>query len=718
MADLSAITGTVICAASLAEHFCTLPVLAPQLLNRNRTMINPLLENTTLPAFSNIKPEHVLPAMTQLIADSRSTINALLANGGPYTWASLVEPLEDIDDRINRAWSPVGHMNAVVNSDELREAYNACLPLLSEYATEVGQNDVLFQAYKSIAEGPEFEKLDTAQRRIIENALRDFRLSGVDLPPAEKQRFKEIAQELSRLGSQFQDHVMDATQGWTRHVEDESLLAGLPDSAKAMAAQAASARGLTGWLFTLEFPSYIAIMTYADSRELRRELYTAYATRASDQGPNAGQWDNTPVMEKLLALRHDEARLLGFKNFAELSLATKMAPGTDEVVAFLENLAERSRVSAKEDLAELRAFAEGELGINNPDAWDWTYASEKLRQKKYQLSEEEVRAYFPASRVVAGMFAVVERLYGLTIREKGGVDVWHPDARYYEIHDQAGELRGAFFLDLYARAKKRGGAWMDECVTRRRLADRVQIPVAYLTCNFTPPTGDAPALLRHDEVQTLFHEFGHGLQHMLTRIDHLGVSGIHGVEWDAVELPSQFMENFCWEPEALALISGHHETGEPLPTSLLDKMIAARNFQSGMQMLRQLEFSLFDFRIHRDYELAQGGRIYSILDEVRRKVSVVFPPDFNRFPHSFSHIFGGGYAAGYYSYKWAEVLSSDAFSLFEERGIFDPQTGREFMENILEKGGSQKAMELFVAFRGREPSIDALLRHNGLAKAA
>jgi oligopeptidase A len=718
MADLSAITGTVICDASLAEHFCTLPVLAPQLLNRNRTMINPLLENTTLPAFSNIKPEHVLPAMTQLIADSRSTINALLANGGPYTWASLVEPLEDIDDRINRAWSPVGHMNAVVNSDELREAYNACLPLLSEYATEVGQNDVLFQAYKSIAEGPEFEKLDTAQRRIIENALRDFRLSGVDLPPAEKQRFKEIAQELSRLGSQFQDHVMDATQGWTRHVEDESLLAGLPDSAKAMAAQAAWARGLTGWLFTLEFPSYIAIMTYADSRELRRELYTAYATRASDQGPNAGQWDNTPVMEKLLALRHDEARLLGFKNFAELSLATKMAPGTDEVVAFLENLAERSRVSAKEDLAELRAFAEGELGINNPDAWDWTYASEKLRQKKYQLSEEEVRAYFPASRVVAGMFAVVERLYGLTIREKGGVDVWHPDARYYEIHDQAGELRGAFFLDLYARAKKRGGAWMDECVTRRRLADRVQIPVAYLTCNFTPPTGDAPALLRHDEVQTLFHEFGHGLQHMLTRIDHLGVSGIHGVEWDAVELPSQFMENFCWEPEALALISGHHETGEPLPTSLLDKMIAARNFQSGMQMLRQLEFSLFDFRIHRDYELAQGGRIYSILYEVRRKVSVVFPPDFNRFPHSFSHIFGGGYAAGYYSYKWAEVLSSDAFSLFEERGIFDPQTGREFMENILEKGGSQKAMELFVAFRGREPSIDALLRHNGLAEAA
>jgi len=681
-------------------------------------MTNPLLQNSSLPVFSNIRPEHIVPGMTQLIAESRSNIDVLLANGGPFTWASLVERLEDIDDRINRAWSPVGHMNAVVNTDELREAYNACLPLLSEYATEVGQNELLYRAYKSIAEGPEFNALDTAQRRIIENALRDFRLSGVDLSPSDKQRFKEIAQELSRLGSQFQDNVMDATQGWLRHVEDESLLAGLPDSAKAMAAHAAEAKGLPGWLFTLEFPSYIAIMTYADQRELRREMYTAYATRASDQGPNAGQWDNTEVMEKLLALRHEEARLLGFMNFAELSLATKMAPGTDEVVAFLEDLAERSRISAQEDLDELRAFAEDELGISQPDAWDWTYASEKLRQKKYQLSEEEVRAYFPASRVVEGMFSVVEKLYGITIREKVGVDVWHPDARYYEIHDRAGELRGAFFLDLYARAKKRGGAWMDECVTRRRLADQVQTPVAYLTCNFTSPTGDAPALLRHDEVQTLFHEFGHGLQHMLTKIDHLGVSGIHGVEWDAVELPSQFMENFCWEPEALALISGHYETGEPLPKSLLDKMISARNFQSGMQMLRQLEFSLFDFRIHRDYDPALGGRIYSILDEVRRKVSVVFPPDFNRFPHSFSHIFGGGYAAGYYSYKWAEVLSSDAFSLFEERGIFNPETGREFMENILEKGGSQKAMELFVAFRGRGPSIDALLRHNGLAKAA
>lgn len=681
-------------------------------------MTNPLLEAPTLPAFSRIKAEHVLPAMTRLIDEGRRAIDELLARGGPYTWENLIEPLEDIDDRINRAWSPVGHMNAVVNTDELREAYNACLPLLSEYATEVGQNDALYQAYQSVADSPAFASLDTAQQKIIENALRDFRLSGVALPPEQKERFKTIAQELSKLGSQFQDHVMDATQGWSRHIEDESLLAGLPDSARGMAAQAAAAKGLSGWLFTLEFPSYIAIMTYADQRDLRREFYTAYATRASDQGPNAGTWDNTEIMENLLALRHEEAQMLGFANFAELSLATKMAPGTAEVVEFLEHLAERSLPHARLDLAELREFAERELSIADPNAWDWTYASEKLRQRKYQLSEEEVRAYFPAPRTVAGMFAVVEKLYGITIRERSGVDVWHPDVRYYEIHDGTGNLRGSFFLDLYARAKKRGGAWMDECVTRRRMANRVQTPVAYLTCNFTPPTGDTPALLRHDEVQTLFHEFGHGLQHMLTRVDHLGVSGIHGVEWDAVELPSQFMENFCWEPEALALISGHFETGEPLPKTLLDKMIAARNFQSGMQMLRQLEFALFDFRIHRDYDPALGGRIYPILDEVRQKVSVVIPPAFNRFPHSFGHIFGGGYAAGYYSYKWAEVLSSDAFSLFEEKGIFDPETGRAFLENILEKGGSRKAMDLFVAFRGREPSIDALLRHSGLAEAA
>ena len=681
-------------------------------------MTNPLLETYTLPPFSRIKAEHVRPAVEQILAENRAAIAALLEPGKIYTWDNLAEPLEDLDDRLNRAWSPVSHMNSVVNSDELRAAYNACLPLLSEYATEVGQNEALYRAYHSIAERPDFPNLGEAQRKIIDNALRDFRLSGVDLPPADKTRYKEIAQELSRLTSQFQDNLLDATHGWSKHIEDESLLAGLPESAKLVARQTAASQNRSGWVFTLEFPSYIAIMTYADDRELRREFYTAYATRASDQGPNAGRWDNTEIMERVLALRHEEARLLGFRNFAELSLATKMAPSTDEVIRFLTDLAERSLPHARRDLEEIRDFAAARLGLANLEAWDLGYASEKLKQHKFALSEEEIRPYFPAPKVVAGLFALVERLYGVRIGEKAGVEVWHPDVKFYEIRDPSGELRGAFYLDLYARPKKRGGAWMDECVTHRRVGDAVQTPVAYLTCNFTPPTENEPALLRHDEVLTLFHEFGHGLHHLLTRVDHLGVSGIHGVEWDAVELPSQFMENFCWEPEALALISGHYRTGEPLPQSLLDKMIAARNFQSGMQMVRQLEFALFDFRIHRDYDPDLGGRIYAILEEVRRQVAVVIPPPFNRFAHSFSHIFAGGYAAGYYSYKWAEVLSSDAYALFEEKGIFDPEVGRSFLTNILERGGSRKAMELFVAFRGREPKIDALLRHNGLAEAA
>ena len=681
-------------------------------------MNNPLLEDRFLPPFSKITPECVEPAVRQLIEEGRKGIAKVVETRQQATWETLVKPLEDLDDQLNRAWSPVSHLNSVKNSDALREAYNACLPLLSEYATEVGQNEALYAAYRSLKESPEFKGLDQAQKKIIENALRDFRLSGVDLPVDKKERFKTVALELSKLGSQFQDHVMDATQGWTHLIADQSRLAGLPDSALAMAQQAAEAKGLKGWLFTLEFPSYIAIMTYAEDRSLRELFYTAYATRASDQGPNAGKWDNTEIIEKILALRHEEAHLLGFENFAELSIATKMAPSVAEVVSFLMDLADRSLPYAHRDLRELREFAETQLCIEAPTVWDWTYASEKLRQAKYDLSEEEVRVYFPAPKVVDGMFEVVARLYGLRIEERHGVDVWHPDVRFFDIFDDQNELRGSFYLDLYAREKKRGGAWMDECVTRRKRPDGVQTPVAYLTCNFTPPTGGQPALMWHDEVQTLFHEFGHGLHHMLTRVDHLGVSGIHGVEWDAVELPSQFMENFCWEPEALALISGHYETGEPLPASILEKMIRARNFQSGMQMLRQIEFALFDFRLHAEYDPEQGGRVYQILDEVRQRVAVVIPPAFNRFPHGFSHIFAGGYAAGYYSYKWAEVLSSDAFALFEEKGVFDSETGRRFLEGILERGGSQKAMECFVAFRGREPSIEALLRHSGLAEAA
>ncbi len=680
-------------------------------------MSNPLLESFELPTFSRIKPEHVRPAIEQIIADNRAAVQSRLEKGGPYTWENLVAPLELMDDRLNRSWSPVSHLNAVMNSEALRDAYNGCLPLLSEYATEFGQNEKLYAAYLELAEAPEFKALDQAQKQIVKNALRDFRLSGVSLPSAKKDRFKELAQELSKLSSQFQDNVLDATQAWQRHIEDVSVLAGIPESARAMAAETARSQGLSGWVFNLEFPSYIAVMTHADNRELRKEFYTAYSTRASDQGPTAGRWDNTEIMDRILALRHEEAQMLGFENYAELSLATKMAPSVAAVESFLIDLADRSLPSARSDLETLQAFARNDLAIEDPQSWDLTYASEKLRQAHYELSQEEIRPYFPVPRVLEGLFAVIQRLFGVVVTPVMGVDVWHDDVRYFEIRDTQG-VRGSFYLDLYARAKKRGGAWMDECATRHQADGGVQLPVAYLTCNFTPPVGTQPALLRHDEVETLFHEFGHGLQHMLTRVDHLGVSGIHGVEWDAVELPSQFMENFCWNSEALALMSGHFVTGEPLPEALLTKMLAARNFQSGMQMLRQVEFALFDIQMHRQFDPAEGGRVYQVLEDVRKRVAVVQPPAFNRFPHSFSHIFAGGYAAGYYSYKWAEVLSSDAYSLFEEQGVFDPKTGRAFLEEILEKGGSAGAMELFVAFRGREPSIEPLLRHSGLSKAA
>jgi oligopeptidase A len=677
-------------------------------------MSNPLLANTELPLFSEIKPEHVVPAIDQLLAEARATVESCLNATTDYSWKNLVEPIENAEDRLGKAWSPVSHMNSVVNSDELREAYNACLPKLSAYSTEMGQNEALFKAYKSIAESEEYASLDTAQQKIIQNALRDFHLSGIDLDAEKKQRYKEISQELSQLASNFEENVLDATNAWTKLITNELDLTGLPDSALAQARQTAEQNGQEGWMITLQFPSYHAVMTYADNRELRREHYEAYATRASDQGPQAGRWDNSENMEKILALRHEKSRLLGFDNYAELSLAKKMAEKPDEVMNFLEDLADKSWRQARRDLAELRDFARTYHGVGDLQSWDIGYYSEKMRQHFYQLSQEEVKAYFPITKVLPGLFAVVEKLYGLRISEIHDFDTWHPDVRFFEISDQKGELRGRFFIDLYARPKKRGGAWMDDCVGRKKIDGKVQTPVAYLTCNFTPPTGSDPALLTHDEVTTLFHEFGHGLQHMLTRVDHLGVSGINGVEWDAVELPSQFMENWCWEKDALPLMSGHYQTGEPLPDELLNKMLAAKNFQSGMLMVRQLEFSLFDFRIHRDYDPKKGGRIYETLSQVREQVAVVIPPAFNRFAHSFGHIFAGGYAAGYYSYKWAEVLSSDAFSLFEEKGIFDPATGNAFLTNILEKGGSEDAMELFVKFRGRKPTIDALLRHNGI----
>ncbi|MET0106848.1 MAG: oligopeptidase A [Sedimenticola sp.] len=676
-------------------------------------MDNPLLELEALPHFSRIRPEHVEPAIDTLLKEGRELTRKLLESGAPYTWDNLVEPLEIADDRLGRAWSPVSHMNSVVNSDELRDAYNACLPKLSDYATEMGQNEQLCNAYKAVYENG--SDLNDDQRKLLENALRDFRLSGVDLPAEKKSRYKEISQQLTRLTSKYEENLLDATNAWSKLVTDEAELAGLPESALGLAKQTAEQRDEAGWMLTLEFPSYLPVMTYADNRELRREMYEAYATRASDQGPHAGKWDNSETMERILELRHEQAQLLGFDNYAERSLAKKMARSCDEVLGFLNDLAERSHGQALQELCELAEFAKSEHGAEDLQVWDIGYYAEKLRQHRYDITQEELKPYFPESKVLSGMFAVVNRLYGIEIAEVDDVETWHPDVRFFEIRDRDGGIRGQFYLDLYARPKKRGGAWMDECVVRMFNEQYDQIPVAYLTCNFSPPVGDKPALFTHDEVETLFHEFGHGLHHLLTRVNYPGIAGINGVAWDAVELPSQFMENWCWEREALDRISGHYETGEPIPAALYDRMKAAKNFQSGMQMVRQLEFSLFDFRMHREYQPGSGGRIYEILEEVREKVAVIRPPAFNRFAHGFSHIFAGGYAAGYYSYKWAEVLSADAFSLFEERGIFDRDTGVAFLQNILEKGGSKDAMELFIGFRGREPEIDALLRHSGIA---
>ncbi|MCK5925171.1 MAG: M3 family metallopeptidase, partial [Methylococcales bacterium] len=593
------------------------------------------------------------------------------------------------------------------------DAYNACLPKLSAYSTEMGQHAALFSAYQAIKNSPEFDHLASAQQKVIENTLRDFQLSGIDLAPQKQQRYKEISQQLSKLSSEYSDHILDATNAWTKEISDVNDLNGLPESALMQAKQAAEHAKKDGWLISLQYPSYIAVMTYADDAKLRQQHYQAFATRASELGQNP-DWDNSKIMEQLLSLRHEKAQLLGFENYAQLSLATKMANKTAEVIDFLEDLAEKSLPQAQQDLKELRNFVQKEYDVSDLNAWDIGYYSEKMRQHHYQLSQEAVKAYFPADKVVQGLFSVVNKLYGLQISEITDFDRYHEDVRFFCCKDKNDKVRGYFYLDLYARANKRGGAWMDDCVGRKKIGDNIQNPVAYLTCNFTPAAGDLPALLTHDEVTTLFHEFGHGLQHILTQIDYLRVSGINGVEWDAVELPSQIMENWCWEKEVLTLISGHYQTKETLPDNLYRKMRAAKNFQSGMMMVRQLEFSLFDFKIHQNFDPEIGGRIYETLNNIRAQVSVISAPDFNRFAHAFSHIFAGGYAAGYYSYKWAEVLSSDAYSLFEAKGIFDSATGEAFLTQILEKGGSCDAMELYKNFRGREPNIEALLRHNGI----
>ena len=672
---------------------------------------NPLIDYPELPPFSKIQPEHVLPAVEQLVADGRARIQQVLADGN-FDYAHLVQALDEEDDRLGKAFGPAGHLNAVAQNEALRNAYNSCLPLLSEYGTEVGQNAQLCAAYQALRDSDEWSSLSEAQQKDIENTLRDFRLSGVDLPDDKKAQYMANSKRLSELTSQFSDNTLDATQAWTKHISDEAELDGLPDSAKAGAADRAKADGKDGWLLTLDAPVFIAVMSHCKNAELRKEMYVAWTTKASDQGPQAGQFDNTAIMDEILKLRHEQAQLLGFANFGEESLATKMARDVNEVIQFLEDLAKRAKPQAEQELAELRAFA-AEQGADDLNPWDIGFWSERLREERYSISEEELRPWFPADTVINGMFAVVGKLFGIQFRQRDDVDLWHEDAGFYELVDDDGSVRAAFYLDMYARTGKRGGAWMDDARIRRRRPDgSLQTPVAYLTCNFAPPAGGKPGLLTHDEVVTLFHEFGHGLHHMLTEQDVSGISGINGVAWDAVELPSQFLENWCWTEEGIALISGHYETGEPLPKEKLDKMLAAKNFQGAMQMVRQLEFSLFDMRIHAEYR--EGLDIYQVLNEVRQQVAVIQPPSFNRFPNSFGHIFAGGYAAGYYSYKWAEVLSADAYSRFEEEGEFNEDTGRAFRSEILAKGGSREPMELFKAFRGREPSVEPLLRHCGI----
>jgi len=677
--------------------------------------MNPLLRADHLPAFSEIRPEHIEPAIDFMLADNRRRIDKLLKSVDHYTWDNTLQELEELDDRLNRTWSPASHLHAVADNDALRQAYNACLPKLSDYASEMGQNAALYRAYEQVAKSTEYAQLSRAQQSVIDHALLDFRLAGIDLDEASKKTFREIQQELSRLQTRYEENLMDATHAWKKHVADSRLLAGLPETALALAAQTAKREDLDGWLFTLEYPSYMPVMQYADNAGLRAEMYEAYVTRASGEGPLPGQWDNSAIIHEILALRCRLARLLGYETYAHYSLAKKMASTPEEVMNFLDDLVNRSRKAAVDELAELKSFAKSHFGATELHAWDIPYYSEKLRQHKFKLTQEELRPYFPAPQVLNGLFAVANRLYDITVSRRDNVDTWHPDVQFFEIRDADGDLRGSFYLDLYARKHKRGGAWMDECTVRKKSRSGIQRPVAYLVCNFTPPIGDDPSLLTHDEVITLFHEFGHGLHHMLTTIDFPSVAGINGVPWDAIELPSQLMENWCWERDSLNLIGRHYRTGAPIPDDLFERLNASRIFQSGMQMVRQLEFAIFDFRLHLEYDDRHPTDIQKLIDGIRRDVAVVMPPPFNRFQNSFSHIFAGGYAAGYYSYKWAEVMSADAFSRFEETGIFDKTTGHAFLHSILEQGGSRDPLDLFMEFRGRKPSIEPLLRHSGIA---
>ena len=680
--------------------------------------MNPLLDFSGLPRFDAVQASHVTPAIAELLGHNRALIERLADDPATPTWENFVAPMTDAGERLSRAWGIVGHLHGVKDVPEWREAYNANLPEVTRFYSELGQNLKLFAKYKGIHDGAGFASLSQAQRKIIDNEVRDFRLSGAELPEEQKPRFQQIQEELAGLAAKFSENVLDATNAHAEWVEHEAELSGIPQDARYTARVAAEKDGRADWKFTLHAPSYIPVLQYAHNRDLRARMYRAYATRAAEFGKP--EWDNTALIGRLLKLREEESKMLGYANFAEVSLVAKMAESPAHVAQFLRDMAARARPFAQRDVDELREFARVELGLDTLESWDIGYASEKLRQKRYSFSEQEVKQYFPEHKALAGLFHVVECLYGVSI-EPDSAPAWHPDVRFFRIV-RNGELVGQFYLDLYARDTKRGGAWMDEAIARRRVTQGVQRPVAYLTCNFSAPVGDKPALFTHDEVITLFHEAGHGLHHLLTQVDELAVSGIHGVEWDAVELPSQFMENFCWEWNVLQEMTAHVDTDEPMPRALFDKMIAAKNFQSGMQTLRQVEFSLFDLRLHSDFD-ANGTKTYlQLLDEVRSEVAVIVPPPWNRFPNSFSHIFAGGYAAGYYSYKWAEVLSADAFEAFEEarstHGVLDTATGQRFWEEILAVGGSRPALESFKAFRGREPRVDAMLRHNGMVETA
>jgi len=683
------------------------------------TTANPLLDFSDLPRFDTVQPEHVKPAIESLLTAGRELVERLTADTTPATWTDFAGALSDGLEPFGRAWGIVGHLHSVNDIPAWREAYNEMLPEVSRFYAELGQNLKLFEKYKALRDSAEYATLTVEQKKIVNNEVRDFRLSGAELPEDQKPRFQAIMEELSQLSAKFAENLLDATNAFSEVITDESLLAGLPDDAKEAAKTAAEKAGVEGWRFSLQAPSYGPVMQYADNRELRARLYRAYATRAAEftDGTSKPEWDNTPIIQRMLELRVEDAKMLGFSNFAEVSLAPKMADTPAQVLAFLRELAAKAKPFAEKDIAELRAFAKDELGLADFQPWDAAYVSEKLLQARYAFSEQEVKQYFTEPKVLGGLFKVIESLFNVKVKPDTA-PVWHEDVRFYRLETPAGELVGQFYLDLYARETKRGGAWMDEARSRRRVLNGIQKPIAYLNCNFSRPVGGKPATFTHDDVTTLFHETGHGLHHLLTRGEELGVSGIHGVEWDAVELPSQFMENYCWEWEVVEGMTAHVDTGTPLPRELFDKMLAAKNFQSGMMAVRQIEFSLFDMLIHSDFDPKSGLTVMDVLNDVRKEVAVLLPPEWHRFPNSFSHIFGGGYGAGYFSYKWAEVLSADAYAAFEEAGNpFDATVGKRFLDEILSVGGSRPAIESFKAFRGREPSVDALLRHSGMIAA-